>query len=399
VLRKASSFFKRFRKPEQKIPKDFFDLESVLKGSQSGVWLWDLQEKVMRSDLVRPLLEPKPFEEAISGPHEEMRTWLRLIHPDDRERVLQFLMGFFSKEYLENQIEFRLRKKPKEYYWTLCRAILKLDSRGRPHRLFGFVSDISEQRELRQILEKQRLQKIEQERLSTLGQMAGCVAHEMNNPLAIIAGRAEQLLDGIRKESLSTEEMIKSLESIQRTSHRMARTVKSLLWFSRDPHGEELAISKWREVWDEVLGICAEKFQRGGIRLDFEEQRNEKDFEANTAQLGQVLMNLLNNAYDSIAGQALSWVRVSVYDEGADVVLRFEDSGPPIPKEIVDHMMEPFFTTKEAGRGTGLGLSICKRIIDQHGGSFRILPDAKHPCFEIRIPQLTDSGSPSDDKE
>lgn len=383
-------WFRRDAGPSEETIAPYLDLESVLKGSQSGVWLWDLQEKVMSSDLIKPLLETEPFGGSVSGPHEEMRTWLRLIHPDDREATLQFLMGFFSKQYLENQIEFRFRKKAEHYSWTLCRAILKLDKMGRPHRLFGFISDISEQRELRQVLEAQRMRKIEQERLSALGQMAGGVAHEMNNPLAIVSGRVEQLLDALDRDSLSAQELRKGLMSIQATTERMTKTVRSLLWFSRDSRDDDFQECKWKDVWVEVLGVCSEKFYNNGIRIDFDDSANEARVDCHHTQLGQVLINLLNNSFDEICGQEEAWVKIRVYDEGNEVVLDFEDSGEPIREDVIPRLMEPFFTTKEMGKGTGLGLSISKGIVERHGGILRLERASPHPCFQVRLPAILD---------
>ena len=103
-------------------------------------------------------------------------------------------------------------------------------------------------------------------------------------------------------------------------------------------------------------------------------------------QLGQVLLNLLNNAFDAVVGLDERWIRINYFLENKHLKIEVIDSGFGIPKEISEKMLQPFFTTKEVGKGTGLGLSISKGIIEDHCGRFYYQEKDQHTCFGIELP-------------
>ena len=103
-------------------------------------------------------------------------------------------------------------------------------------------------------------------------------------------------------------------------------------------------------------------------------------------QISQVLLNLLNNSFDAIAGDPEAWVELSVYQKNEYIEISIVDSGKGISPEIQQKIMHPFFTTKEIGKGTGLGLSISKEIVKSHGGKFFVELDSANTKFVIQIP-------------
>ena len=105
-------------------------------------------------------------------------------------------------------------------------------------------------------------------------------------------------------------------------------------------------------------------------------------------QLGQVLLNLLSNAHDAVQALSEKWVKVAVEDRGPDLLISVTDSGPGIPTEVADRLMEPFYTTKEVGKGTGLGLSISKGIIDAHQGKIELDRHSPNTRFNITLPKF-----------
>ena len=137
----------------------------------------------------------------------------------------------------------------------------------------------------------------------------------------------------------------------------------------------------------EVTELCVSRFNSHGVRLTVEHQAGDAEVECRSTLLSQVLMNLLSNAYDAVEGQKAPWVRVCCTDLGDFVEVAVSDSGPGIPAELRERILEPFFTTKDVGKGTGLGLSISKAIVESHQGELYL--DSGHPQtrFVVRLPK------------
>ncbi len=221
-----------------------------------------------------------------------------------------------------------------------------------------------------------RVAAAEQSKFSALGMMAAGVAHEINNPLAIITGRA---VLGIKKlQQGDSEAANKSFEQIIGTAERIGKIVRGLKHISRDGSLDDFQNVKMSTVIQSTLDLCSERFRISGVQLSV---GSYVDFEllGSEAQLVQVLVNLLNNAHDAIQDQSEKWVRIEIKDRTVSVL----DSGPGIPEHLRDKLMEPFFTTKAPSKGTGLGLSISSGIIEKHGGVLRLNTQSPNTCFEM----------------
>ena len=109
--------------------------------------------------------------------------------------------------------------------------------------------------------------------------------------------------------------------------------------------------------------------------------------------MGQVLLNLINNSFDAIQGQESAWIRIHGQSSGGKFILRVSDSGSGIPDEVVDKMMNPFFTTKPVGKGTGLGLSVARGLINEHGGELSYELFEGHTSFVIELPIYTNAAN------
>lgn len=233
-------------------------------------------------------------------------------------------------------------------------------------------------------VEDQRKQAMQSAKLSSLGEMASGIAHEINNPLTIISISAKILMKQ-RTES-SDEKLIEGLEKIIKTSDRIAKIVKGLRTFSRDSYADSFVPTKVSKIVESTLDLCQEKIKGRGVFLKV---NIDEDFEVNCSeiQIAQVLMNLLNNSLDAIENDEDRWIKVDVSQAQKNVRITVSDSGKKIPTHIADKIMNPFFTTKEIGKGTGLGLSISKGIIDHHQGKFYL--DRNHPLntFVIELSQ------------
>ncbi len=253
--------------------------------------------------------------------------------------------------------------------------------------IWSFVEDMSVQRALETNLEREHLRAIQSSKLATLGEMSAVVAHEVNTPLHVIGSYVDVLEDAIeRQDANDTRE---AMRAIRDATTRAAKIVRSLKRFVGNPAHEPTALISVREVLDEALVLCQARIRTHGVVLTVEGSA-EAAVHGHALELSQVLVNLLNNAFDAAIGRAEPWIRLSVLDEptSGQVVVHVEDSGPGVPVELRPVIFESFFTTKKPGEGTGLGLSISRNIVEQHGGTLTY--DDAAPCtrFVIRLPRV-----------
>jgi C4-dicarboxylate-specific signal transduction histidine kinase len=237
-----------------------------------------------------------------------------------------------------------------------------------------------------QVIERSN-QLSESSRLASLGEMAGGVAHEINNPLAIISGKARKLRKLLAARNLvGIENEIKELNSIDATIERISKIIRGLRTFSRDGSQDNFENIKIKSLIDDTLEMCKARFTNHSIEIRIKEFDPELSIDCRSVQLGQVILNLLSNAYDALADKEEKWVEIAVSTQADKITIQITDSGPGIPEAIRAKLMQPFFTTKPVGKGTGLGLSISKGIIDAHGGKFEIDEKCPNTRFIIELP-------------
>lgn len=233
-------------------------------------------------------------------------------------------------------------------------------------------------------LEKQRQQAIQASKLSSLGEMAGGIAHEINNPLTIISALAARTKKNLQDESISIEKSVENVERIISTVDRIAKIIRGLRSFSRDSNGDAFNYKKISEIVEMTLELCQERLKDEGIDLRLE-RIPDIEIKCREVQVVQVLVNLLNNSLDAVAELPEKWIEISVREQKTKVEIVITDSGHGIDMSIVEKMMVPFYTTKEIGRGTGLGLSISKGIIESHHGKFYYQLNKGHTSFVIEL--------------
>lgn len=231
---------------------------------------------------------------------------------------------------------------------------------------------------------------IEKSKLSLLGEMAGGVAHEINNPLAIIKGSAQILKKSITAVGSSNIDLDKAERNIQKileTSERIARIVKGLRSFSRDAENDVWESFEVVDVVNDAMALCEEKFKAHGIKFFVEFTINEKIY-GNKVEISQVLVNLMSNSYDAISSMEEKWIKIEVLNtDDQKIAISVTDSGLGIDPNIQSKLMQPFFTTKEIGKGTGLGLSISIGIAKKHGGNLYLDNQSPHTKFVFVLPE------------
>ncbi|MGE3975497.1 MAG: sensor histidine kinase [Bdellovibrionales bacterium] len=225
-------------------------------------------------------------------------------------------------------------------------------------------------------------------KMSALGEMAGGVAHEINNPLAVIKTLSAQLLEVIEEQNIDRPLAKEMATQIESTTDRIAKIVRSMRSFSRDGSNDPYQSVNIHQLIEETLSFCRERFIGHGTPVTVESFNKNLCIEGRYTELSQVLLNLFNNAHDAILHHTDKWIKVSVSDQQDWVELHITDSGTGISPEVQNKMFQPFFTTKEIGAGTGMGLSISTGIIDSHSGELRLNNKCKNTSFVIRLPKF-----------
>ena len=272
---------------------------------------------------------------------------------------------------------------------VLYNASLYKDTDGNVRGVFAAARDITERKRMEKEIELNRVQAVSSARLSAIGLMAGSIAHEINNPLAIIHASASDLLELADAQSVSLGTLQAAGARIKKTADRISRIVNSLRQISREGTADPFQRASVADIVRQALELCSERFRVNSIRLDLSPVDPALFISCREVQIAQVLLNLLQNAFDAAAELPSDRrVRLGVSAQNHSVVFSVSDNGPGVPPEIKSRIMEPFFTTKPVGKGTGLGLSLSRTIVEEHGGQLKLDDSSTNTTFSFSIPLL-----------
>ncbi len=236
-------------------------------------------------------------------------------------------------------------------------------------------------------------QVIETGKLASVGELAAGIAHEINNPVAIMVEEAGWLLDLMEDQAYKKEsdlaEFERALNQIRTQGKRCKEITHKLLSFARktDSRIEDFEIGP---LVEEVVSLSVQRAKYSNVIISTQLQPKLPAISASHTELQQVLLNLINNALDAMEKTGGN-LEISTKQMGDDIAITVADDGPGIPKSNLGRIFDPFFTTKQVGSGTGLGLSICYGIIHKMGGTITVRSTVDvGTTFEIRIPVKKD---------
>lgn len=259
------------------------------------------------------------------------------------------------------------------YYWVVA---TKYDD-GKEAFLIGLdTTDIHEM--------QQRL--MVNEKMATVGEMTSGIAHEINNPLAVVVGELEIMDRLLVKGNLDPERLQKEISRAKGAVERIITIVKGLKGLARASDKDPFLPNNLSAMVKEAALICGDRLKKKSVTLEYSNVPENLEFDCRSTEILQVLINLINNGNDAIENLPEKWIKIEATVGPYQVEIRITDSGLGIPPEVQASMMKVFFTTKPPGKGTGLGLYITKMIIENHGGSIYIDNDSPNTCFSIRIP-------------
>ena len=313
------------------------------------------------------------------------RNAFALVHPEDLPGARRAFERALGNPELRVTHEFRFRRSDQSW----CHLEVVGQNRLEDPDISGMVLNVRDITE-RKHLESQLRQA---QKMEVIGQLAGGIAHDLNNTLAPIL-----ISIGMFREKMADPEDQRILALLEASAKRGANIIRQLLWFGRGLQGKSMSLNP-KYVIKEVAKFVAETFDKS-IRLETSIPKELWSLEADPTHLHQVLLNLCLNSRDAmpsggdlrIAGRNFTaddsyLARHPQASPGPYIILEVQDTGAGIPPEIRDKIFEPFFTTKEPGKGTGLGLSSVLSIVKGYGGSVDVTSQlGKGTAFEVYLP-------------
>ncbi len=267
-------------------------------------------------------------------------------------------------------------------------VLWRTDLEGESH-FTASLTDLSERRAAAEQIERQREALRQSEKLGAMGSLLAGVAHELNNPLAIVMGRASLL-----EEKCEGEPALQAdARRIREAAERCGRIVRTFLNMARQKPAERRNV-QLNDLARAAVDMLAYTFRSHGIELQLALAPELPEVSADADQIGQVVLNLLVNAQQALSAPDLAQrvVRVSTGVEARRdnreprVWLRVADSGPGVPPALHESIFEPFFTTKPEGMGTGLGLAVSRSLVREHGGQLGLEISSSGAVFRMSLP-------------
>lgn len=317
------------------------------------------------------------------------------IFPEDKDGTLVHMHTRLESGV---DLEFRVIGAQGELRWIWLRSfpLENGDAFALPRMLF-VAEDITSKKERESQEKSQQAQLAANAKMAALGELAGGVAHEINNPLTVISAKAAELKRLHKRGQLTPELLTEIAGKIESTSMRVADVIKSLKSLARRDSSLMLHKVAFEQVFNEIRNLCQEKLAPD-IQLRMPDWPKTFGAEMHYTQITQLFVILMNNATDALRGEGVlnaapsdaaqeKWIEVDFTEDEESVFIYITDSGPGIPLKIRGKIFDPFFTTKPAGRGTGLGLSLAQGIVLRHGGTIRLDTLHPHTRFVVQLPK------------
>jgi two-component system NtrC family sensor kinase len=252
------------------------------------------------------------------------------------------------------------------------------------HRMVSHIAQADREKDM------MNLQVIETGKLATVGELAAGIAHEINNPVAIMVEEAGWVQDLLEEEEFqegeNLEEFQRALKQINTQGKRCKEITHKLLSFARKTDSR-IQVVRMNDLIDDAIGLAEQSAKYSKVVINTNLEENIPFIQASQTEMQQVFLNLINNAVDAMDSKGGGTIDITSRLDEDTIVVNFADNGPGIHRDNLARIFNPFFTTKPVGKGTGLGLSICYGIIKKMGGDIDVQSVIDEgTIFSIRIP-------------
>ncbi len=342
------------------------------------------------SDGLYEVLGIDPCTTAASGD-----LFMSVVYVEDRAKLAHAFQQAVEEKHSLLQIKYRIiRVKDGAVRWV--RSTGEFIYQGECVRFIGTTQDITELHEAEAEVQEQRQKLLSVSKLNTLGELASGIGHEINTPLSGVLSKVTRVAHALANESLddpqararSNRLLAESISLIG----RIAQIVDGLKQLSQ-PHAQEISTSTDpRLAVEQALSLSRARFSNHGIRIEVRSGLKSETFPmvfGKPSSLFQVMVNLLNNAFDALEARSSGGlVRIEYHErDPGELAIWVSDNGSGIADDFVPLLFEPFQTTKPEGRGTGLGLTISRRLMRAQAGELARVaaPDGFTTCFEILL--------------
>ncbi len=377
-------------------------LRLAQEATRDGIWDYDLAtERVYFSPRWYRMLSYEPDEFPAS-----YEAWASLVHEGDRKGAeMEVRKAIASHEAFS--IEFRMIAKDGNWRWIQSRGkAVAWDSAGNAVRLAGAHSDLTERKEAEKEKASLEAKLVQSQKMEAVGLLAGGIAHDFNNMLSVVVGNTELAMLKLDRDN----PLYRNLNRIHGAAHRSGELVRQLLAFARKQttHPKVLNVNATVSAMLKML----KRLIGEDIDLVWKPRAELEKIRIDPGQIDQVLVNLMINARDAIAGVGKITIETDgvVFDKaycdshpgftpGRFVLLAFSDDGCGMDDATMKKAFDPFFTTKAVGRGTGLGLSTVYGIVKQNEGFINVYSEVgKGTTFRIYLPAIDTPETATDTK-
>lgn len=352
-----------------------------------GVWMWSIpRNHVWGSERWLRLFGFAP-NAAVS-----FEMVLQRIHPDDRQRVERAVRRAVE-DRSDYMADYRVVLPDGTQRWVVARGRMHSEKRGKPDRMLGATIDITERKQGELEIAQQRNELAHVGRVSTMGQLASALAHELNQPLGAILRNAEAAELFLQSDPPDLEEVRAILADIRKDDQRAGEVIDRMRALLKR-RGLERTMLDIAELVDEVVPLVQPDAVSRMVKLDIEVPKNLPPVRGDRVHLQQVLLNLILNGMDAMGEVPAEARRLTVRARLADagtIEVAVADAGHGVPAEKFARLFEPFFTTKP--NGMGLGLPISSTIIEAHGGRIWAENSPIGATFYFTVPITPERGA------
>jgi len=355
------------KKAEQIIQNEQEKLLIAADSANMGIWELNLETYgLIWNDKMVEIYE---LDKNIS--ENKYAIWRDCVNPNQIEEV-ERLVAHSIENHQRFDTEFEIitpsgKKHIKAY------GIVRYDINNKAISMIGVNIDISN------IKEKEN-QLLHHQKMASLGEMIGNIAHQWRQPLTVITLHATGLIYRQQVGELDEKSIIESAQKINDQSQYLSRTIDNFANFIKDTRDKKIMTFDLFDEFKDTINVVQDALKNNHIEL-ITDCESIKDIQVTKArgELSQVLINIINNAKDAIKEnrQEKGWIKLSASKKESSIFITIEDNGGGIPEEIIDNIFEPYFTTKYKSQGTGLGLNIAYRIINESLGGEISVQNAK----------------------
>lgn len=343
----------------------------------NGFWWQPESDEVTWLTDVTPIFADGHQPKTIEG-------WLLLVSFEDRRRFRDFFKNLRTSGD-KSILTFRMINNGITSYYQMHAGSQTADENGSgSSQIYGLCWDVSDKFASHHQVERDKLRSEKIAKTAILAEVAAGIAHEINNPLAVISGTVTLLGQMLANPDLDRQRAENLVQRLDRTAQKIVEIIKGVKKLSTYDGDRPPQRSSLSQAVEDAKILVNDRLRN--YEVAFELNLAEDAYFGHPNEMCQVLVNLFVNAIDAVKCLDQKWLKVSSTKIGDDIEIRITDSGSGIAEFIQQRIFEPFFTTKESGSGTGLGLGISASMIRNMNGKLTIDNDAANTTFVLTLP-------------